>query len=198
MEKEFLGGYTSGWWQAARRNRALVRRYNTMDPELLWEKYQLLKELLGEVEEHALIEPPFYCDNGKNIRVGKNFYANYNLVILDADKVTMGDRVVIGPNVTFCAASHPVHPQSRFHGGAYPVLTGPITVGDDVWIGANVTVMMGVTIGSGATIGAGSVVTRDIPAGVVAAGTPCRVLRQVTDADRYNWPAEEAAPDTGL
>lgn len=187
MEKEFLGGYTAGWWEAARKNRRLVRRYNTLDPEDLRGRYLLLCELLGQADEKTLIEPPFYCDNGYNIRVGKNFYANYNLVILDADRVTFGDRVVIGPNVTFCAASHPIHPESRFHEDHYPVLTAPITVGDDVWIGANVTVMMGVTIGSGSVIGAGSVVTKDVPPGSVAVGAPCRVLRQVTDQDRHEW-----------
>lgn len=187
MEKEFLGGYSKGWWDSAKKNRALVRKYNTIDPQKLWEKYLLLKELLAQADEQTLIEPPFYCDNGWNIRVGKNFYANYNLVILDTDKVTFGDRVVIGPNVTFCAASHPLHPESRFHDGHFPVLTAPITVGDDVWIGANVTVLMGVTIGSGSVIGAGSVVTRDIPGGVIAAGSPCRVLREITEKDRHIW-----------
>ena len=87
MEKEFLGGYSKGWWDSAKKNRALVRKYNTIDPQKLWEKYLLLKELLAQADEQTLIEPPFYCDNGWNIRVGKNFYANYNLVILDADKV---------------------------------------------------------------------------------------------------------------
>ena len=187
MEKEFLGGYTAGWWNAAKKNRELVRRYNTTDPQQLREKYLLLKELLAQSDEQTLIEPPFYCDDGKNIKVGKNFYANYNLMILDADKVTFGDRVVIGPNVTFCAAAHPIHPESRFHEGAFPVLTAPITVGDDVWIGANVTVLMGVTIGSGSVIGAGSVVTRDVPPGVVAVGSPCRVLREINDQDRHEW-----------
>ena len=187
MEQEFLGGYTAGWWAAAQKNRRLVRRYNTIDPEDLWGRYQLLCALLGRCDEKTLIEPPFYCDNGKNIRVGSNFYANYNLVILDSEAVTFGDRVVIGPNVTFCGASHPIHPESRFYEDHYPVLTGPITVGDDVWIGANVTVMMGVTIGSGSVIGAGSVVTRDVPPGCVAAGVPCRVLRQVTEQDRHTW-----------
>ena len=187
MEKEFLGGYAKGWWDSAKINRRLVRKYNTLDPEKLWEKYLVLKELLGQADENTLIEPPFHCDDGKNIRVGKNFYANYNLTILDAAPVTFGDRVVIGPNVTFCAASHPIHPESRFREGHHPVFSGPITVGDDVWIGANVTVMMGVTIGSGSVIGAGSVVTKDIPAGVVAAGVPCRVMREITDEDRYSW-----------
>ena len=186
----YLGGYNKGWWGVAAPNRRLISRYNSMDPEKLWDKYLLLKELLGSVDEKAIIEAPFRCDNGKNIFLGKQFYANYGLVILDAAPVTFGDNVIVGPNAMFCAASHPIHPDCRFHNGDFPILSAPITVGDNVWIGGGVIVLPGVTIGSGSVIGAGSVVTRDIPPMSVAAGSPCRVLRKINENDRYEWPED--------
>ena len=142
------------------------------------------------MDEETIIEAPFHCDDGKNIFLGKQFYANFGLIILDAAPVTFGDHVIVGPNATFCAASHPIHPESRLHDGQYSIISAPINVGDNVWIGAGVTVLPGVTIGSGSVIGAGSVVTKDIPPMVVAAGTPCRILRAITDADRHVWPDE--------
>ena len=183
----YIGGYSERWWKEAKRNRELIRRYNTIEPDRLWDKYLILKELLGQVDEKAIIEPPFYCDVGKNIFTGKQFYANYNLVILDAAPVRFGDHVIVGPDVTICAASHPIHPESRFYGGVYPVTRTPVTIGNNVWIGARVTILPGVTIGDGSVIGAGSVVTKDIPPMSVAAGTPCRVLRSITDEDRLTW-----------
>ncbi len=189
----FLGGYGAEWWEIAGPNRKLISRYNSMEPDRLWDKYLLLKELLGRVDEETIIEAPFHCDDGKNIFLGKQFYANFGLIILDAAPVTFGDHVIVGPNATFCAASHPIHPESRLHDGQYSIISAPINVGDDVWIGAGVTVLPGVTIGSGSVIGAGSVVTKDIPPMVVAAGTPCRVLRAITDADRHVWPDERGS-----
>lgn len=140
-----------------------------------------IRDIFGKTGENVWVEPPFQCDYGWNIEVGDNFYANYNLVILDVCKVTMGDNVFIAPNVALYAAGHPVHPESRNSGYEYGA---PITVGDNVWIGGNTVILPGVTVGDNVVIGAGSVVTRDIPANSVAAGNPCRVLREITEADR--------------
>lgn len=139
----------------------------------------VLHELLGGHGERYFIEPPFRCDYGSNIEIGDCFYANYNLIILDCAKVTIGDHVLIGPNVCITTAGHPIHPLSR---DKYEY-AAPITIGSRVWIGANVVINPGVTIGEGSVIGSGSVVTKDVPPMVVAAGNPCRVIRPITDED---------------
>lgn len=108
-------------------------------------------------------------------------------MVLDADRVEIGDNVVIGPNVTLCGAAHPIHPVSRTTGNGSPIIKAPIVIQDNVWIGAGTTVLMGVTIGAGSVVGAHSLVTKDIPIGVVAAGTPCKVIRPITEQDMHNW-----------
>lgn len=123
----------------------------------------------------AYIEPPFRCDYGTNIEIGKNFFANFNCVVLDVAKVTIGDNVLFGPNIQLYAAGHPLDVQGRVEQGIEFGL--PITIGDNVWLGGSVVVCPGITIGDNSVIGAGSVVTKDIPANVVAAGNPCRVIR---------------------
>lgn len=156
-------------------------RFNALPPQAREEAAALLKELFGKTGESVHVVPPLYCDYGKNIRVGKNFFANYQLTVLDCAPVTIGDNVQIAPNVSIYTAGHPLHPDSRNSGYEYAL---PITIGDNVWIGGNVVICPGVTIGDCAVIGAGSVVTRDVPPWTVAAGNPCRVLRQITEADR--------------
>lgn len=131
------------------------------------------------------INAPFYCDYGFNIFAGRNFFVNYNCVILDGAKVTFGDNVFIAPNCTFTTAGHPLDVEQRNQGLEIAL---PITVGDNVWFGANVCVLPGVTIGSGSVIAAGSVVNRDIPSGVLAGGVPCRVIRTLTEQDREKYP----------
>ncbi|MBD2715264.1 sugar O-acetyltransferase [Microvirga sp. STR05] len=154
------------------RAKELCHRYNQ---EPVYLNRQVLAELLG-YETDAHLEAPLRCDYGYNIRLGRNVYANYNLTILDCALVTIGDNVFMAPNVVLSTAGHPVEVEPRIAGWEF---ARPITIGDNVWLGAGVLVMPGVTIGAGTTIGAGSVVTRDIPAGVVAVGNPCRVLRPV-------------------
>lgn len=127
------------------------------------------------------IEAPFHCDYGYNIEVGENFFANYNLVILDVGKVKIGKNVQFAPNVAIYTAGHPVHPDSRNSGYEYGI---DITIGDNVWLGGNTVVMPGVHIGNNVVIGGGSVATKDIPDDVIAVGNPCRVLRKITEADR--------------
>ncbi len=165
--------------------KELCRDYNEMRPKDLAGREVLLRRLLGSVKRSILIEQPFYCDYGYNIRVGENFYANHNMVILDGAPVTFGDNVFIAPNCGFYTAGHPLEAAERNKGLEY---ARPITVGNNVWIGAGVQVLPGVSIGDNCVIGAGSVVNRDIPANSLAAGNPCRVIRAIpaegTDAAR--------------
>lgn len=141
---------------------------------------ELMRSILGSAGKNLTITPPFYCDYGYNITVGDNFYSNYNLTILDVAPVKIGNNVFIAPNVAIYTAGHPIHPRARNSMYEYGI---PIEIGSDCWIGGNVVVCPGVRIGSGTVIGAGSVVTRDIPDNVVAAGNPCRVLREITEDD---------------
>ena len=161
--------------------KELCWEYNQLRPSNEEGQRAVLKKLLGKTGENFYITAPFWCDYGYNIRVGKYFYTNHNCVILDCAPVTFGDEVLIGPNCCFSAAGHPLDAAQRSTGLEFAY---PITVGSRVWFGANVTVLPGVTIGDDCVIGAGSVVTRDIPSGVVAVGNPCRVLRPITEADR--------------
>lgn len=162
-------------------NKKRIYQYNHLPPEQWNEQVDLLKRILGKTGDEVYIEPPFHCDYGYNIEVGENFYANYNLVILDVGKVRIGKNVMFAPNVSIYTAGHPVHPDSRNSGYEYGI---DITIGDNVWIGGNVCVLPGVKIGDNVVIGAGSVVTKDLPDNVIAAGNPCRVIRKITKEDR--------------
>ncbi|MGM9987966.1 MAG: sugar O-acetyltransferase [Bacillaceae bacterium] len=155
-------------------------KYNNLDPDAIEERNALLRGLFGSTGKNFFIEPPFRCDYGYNIHWGENSYANYNCTILDCAKVTIGDNVLIAPNVNIFTAGHPVSVEERVTGYEYAY---PITIGDNVWIGGNVTINPGVTIGENTIIGSGSVVTKDIPANVIAAGVPCRVIRPMTEEE---------------
>lgn len=160
--------------------RRLTQKLNTVDRSDFETIKKIVKELLGKSED-AFINPPFYCDYGFNIEVGKNFYANYNCTILDVAKVIIGDNCQIAPNVAIYTAGHPVHPDSRNSAYEYGI---SVTIGDNCWIGGNTVICPGVHIGNNVVIGAGSVVTKDIPDWSIAAGNPCRVLRKITEDDR--------------
>ena len=162
-------------------NQKRLYVYNHLPPERWEERPRLLKAILGKTGRDIHIEAPFRCDYGYNIQVGENFYANYNLTILDVGKVSIGSNVLCAPNVSLYTAGHPIHPESRRSGYEYGI---PITIGDDVWLGGDTVVLPGVTIGDRVVIGAGSVVTRDIPSDTLAAGNPCRVIRAITEEDR--------------
>ena len=149
---------------------------NQLPPSKEAEREALLREILGRTGQRFKVISPFFCDYGFNIEIGENFFANTNLVILDEARVTFGDNVFIAPNCAFYTAGHPVDSDQRGSGLQY---ARGIAVGNDVWIGGNVVVLPGVSIGDGTVIGAGSVVTHDIPAGVLAAGNPCRVIREL-------------------
>lgn len=161
--------------------RKKVYRFNHLDPENQEEADHLLREIFGKTGENIGVEPPIHFDYGKNTEVGDNFFANFNTVILDVAKVTIGKNVMFAPNVSIYTAGHPVHPDSRNSGYEYGI---PVTIGDNVWMGGNAVVLPGVHIGNNVVIGAGSVVTKDIPDNVIAAGNPCRVIREITEEDR--------------
>ena len=162
-------------------NKKKIYAFNHLEPDRFEEKEKLLKEILGKTGEYVNIEAPFHCDYGYNIEVGENFFANYNFTVLDVGKVRIGANAQIAPNVSIYTAGHPVHPDSRNSGYEYGI---DITIGDNVWIGGNVCILPGVTVGDNVVIGAGSVVTKDIPDNVIAAGNPCRILRTITEEDR--------------
>ena len=163
----------------------LCYEFNLCRPSDVKKQQRIIHELLGQIKGNIVITAPFYCDYGRNISVGENFYTNHNVTILDGAKVSFGDNVFIAPDCVFSTAGHPLDTEQRNQGLEIAL---PITVGNNVWIGTHVSVLPGVTIGNDVVIGAGSVVNRDIPDGVVAAGNPCRVIRKITEEDKKKYP----------
>ena len=164
-------------------NRRKLYEYNHSDcwsEEGLSRHGELLRGILGSAGENVTVLPPFHCDYGYNISVGDNFFANYNLVILDVAPVKIGKNVFIAPNVAIYTAGHPGHYKARNSMYEYGI---PVEIGDNCWIGGNAVICPGVKIGSGSVIGAGSVVISDIPENVIAAGNPCKIIRKITDED---------------
>lgn len=153
--------------------RKILQKLNFMDRSDFDGISEVVTELFGK-SDGACVNPPFYCDYGSHIEVGKNFFANYNCTILDVAKVTIGDNCFMAPNVAIYTAGHPIYPDVRSAMWEYGK---EVTIGDNVWIGGNTVICPGVHIGSNVIIGAGSVVTKDIPDWAVAAGNPCKVLR---------------------
>ncbi|MBQ9414554.1 MAG: sugar O-acetyltransferase [Clostridia bacterium] len=166
------------------RCKDLCAQYNRLMPSQTDERLRLLKQIFGKTGEHLWIEQDFWCDYGYNIEVGENFYANHGLVILDTARVVCGDNVFIAPHVGIYTAEHTLDAPRRARGLEVAL---PVTIGDNVWIGGGATILPGVTIGDNTVIGGGSVVTKDIPAGVIAVGNPCRVLRPITQADAKQY-----------
>lgn len=162
-------------------NKRKIYDYNLTRPDDVEKQDEIIRSILGKAGKNVHIEAPFHCDYGKNITVGDNFFANYNCTILDVGNVVIGDNVMFAPNVSIYTAGHPIHPDSRNSGYEYGIA---ITIGDNVWVGGNVVITPGVKIGNNVVIGAGSVVTKDLPDNVIAVGNPCRVLREITEADR--------------
>ena len=169
---------------AVRECADLCWEYNQLRPSEYAARTSLIDRIIGSHGESFTFTQPFWCDYGKNIHVGENFYCNHGMVVLDAAPVTFGHDVYIAPNCVFSTAGHPFDTERRNQGLEYAL---PITVGDNVWFGMGVLVCPGVTIGSDVVIGAGSVVAKDIPSGVVAVGNPCRVLREITEADTRRY-----------
>ena len=157
--------------------KEIIHEYNALRPSETARRLEILKDLLGYVaDDEIIVNQPFYCDYGKQICVGKRFFANFNLTVLDEARVTIGDDCFIGPNVNIYTACHSTDPVER---NTRREWAEPVTIGDNVWIGGSVTILPGVTIGSNVTIGAGSVVTKDIPDNTVAVGNPCKVIKKI-------------------
>ncbi|MDD3154648.1 MAG: sugar O-acetyltransferase [Victivallaceae bacterium] len=159
--------------------------FNATRPSELDRRSALLHEMLAEVGENCYVEPPLHANWGCHTHFGSNVYANFNLTLVDDADIFVGDSVMFGPNVTVATAGHPIDPELRRRVGQYNL---PVRIGNNVWIGAGAVILPGIQIGDDSVIGAGSIVTRDIPSGVVAAGNPCRVMREIGPRDRqYYW-----------
>lgn len=157
--------------------RDAIHRYNALLPSDTGARLSALKDLLGFIgDDEVTINQPFYCDYGKQIHLGKRFFANFNFTVLDEAPVTIGDDCFIGPNVSIYTACHSTDPVER---NSRREWARPVSIGDNVWIGGSVTILPGVTVGNNVTIGAGSVVTKNIPDNCVAVGNPCRVIKEI-------------------
>jgi len=161
--------------------KGLLFEFNNLRPAQVEARNAILQKLFGKTGRNFYVEPPFRCDYGYNIEIGDNFYANYNLVILDCARVKIGDNVFIAPNVGIYTAGHPIHSDLRNQELEFAL---PIEIGNSVWIGGNVVINPGIKIGDNTVIGSGSVVTKNIPPNVVAVGNPCKVLRSITEDDK--------------
>ena len=184
-EKMLTGEYYISWDEelTLEREKAkdLLFEFNNIRPSLRGERETIIHKLFGKVGKNCWIESPFNCDYGYNITVGDNFYTNTNCCILDCAKVTIGNNVWIGPNVGIYTPNHAFDSKERTDGYEKSL---PIEIGDNVWIGGGVTIIGGVKIGQNSIIGAGSVVTKNIPAGVIVAGNPAKVIREITANDK--------------
>lgn len=178
---ELYTDHCEGLPEERRAGKELVYDYNLTRPAQETERAELLKQLFGSVGENCWIEPPIRVAYGSHTHIGNNFYGNFNFVVVDDATVTIGDNVMVAPNVTISTAGHPIDPEIRITGQQFSL---PVTIEDNVWLGTGVIINPGVTIGRNSVIGAGSVVTKSVPANVVAAGVPCRVLREINEEDK--------------
>lgn len=161
-----------------------LRAYNGSFGQPLPQRVAILKKLLKRCGEHVHMEPGFRCEFGFHISIGEHFYANVDFFTIDSAEITIGDHVLIGPRCCIFTANHAIDPEERAASAMY---AKPVAIGDRVWLGGNVTILPGVTIGENSIIGAGSVVPKDIPANVIAAGNPCRVIREITEQDKTGY-----------
>tara|TARA_E500000178_G_scaffold303537_1_gene313782 strand:+ start:1594 stop:2157 length:564 start_codon:yes stop_codon:yes gene_type:complete len=160
--------------------RKSLKELNSITSDNVKNRFSILENLLGKIDDGVWIESPFYCDYGTNISIGKNTFINFNCVFIDNNKIEIGSNVLIGPGVHFYTPSHPLKHDERIKlNGEYITSALPVKVGNNVWIGGNSTICQGVTIGNNSTIGAGSLVLKDIPDGVLAHGNPCKVIKKL-------------------
>lgn len=182
----FQGCYNPAYEEQIRKAKEKCYKYNQLSPNDIAGQTEVLRELIGKIGKDCVITPPFWCDYGYNISMGDYFYSNHGMIITDGAKVTFGNHVFIAPNCCLTTAEHAIDPEMRKAGVE---IAKPITIGNNVWIGANSTILAGVEIGDNTVIGAGSVVTKSIPANVVAVGVPCKVLRKITEKDKTSYPS---------
>lgn len=156
--------------------QALVRDFNKSKPKDASRRWDLLGQIFGKIGQDTVIRPPFHCDYGYNITMGERCYLNFGCVFLDCTNITLGDEVLLGPGVQVYTAAHPIETTPRRQGWEFAL---PVTIGSGVWIGGGTILCPGVSIGENSVIGAGSVVTKNIPANVVAVGNPCRVIKEL-------------------
>ena len=168
--------------------KKLFRAYNKTDDEELELRQQILSSLFGSVGQNVWIEPDFRCEFGKNITIGDDVYINFGCVILDCAEVTIGAHALLGPNIGIYAVNHAIDVEERINGGC---CGKPVHIGKNAWLGGDVKLLAGVTIGDNTIIGTGSIVTKSIPANVIAAGNPCRVIRKITDLDKTDYLKEK-------
>lgn len=164
--------------------KKLFREYNRTGDDDTALRRKLMEQLFKHAGTEVWIEPDFRCEFGKNIVIGNNVYINFGCIILDCAEVTIGDNVLLGPNIGIYAANHSLDAEERINGGC---CGKPVHVGNNVWLGGDVKILPGVSVGDNTIIGTGSIVTKDIPAGVIAVGNPCRVIRAVTEADKTGY-----------
>lgn len=164
--------------------KKLFREYNRTGDDDTALRRKLMEQLFKHVGTEVWIEPDFRCEFGKNIVIGNNVYINFGCIILDCAEVTIGDNVLLGPNIGIYAANHSLDAEERINGGC---CGKPVHVGNNVWLGGDVKILPGVSVGDNTIIGTGSIVTKDIPAEVIAVGNPCRVIRAVTEADKTGY-----------
>lgn len=167
-----------------RKAREILFEFNRTHPNDDDKQNALVQQLFGKADETTSLNAPFHCDYGVNIRVGKNFFANYHCVMLDNGGIIIGDNVMFAPNVSLYTVGHPLDVTLRNEAWEQ---TAPITIGNNVWLGGNVVILPGVTIGDNTVVGAGAVVTKSLPANVLALGNPCRVIREITEQDRLHY-----------
>lgn len=178
------------------RRMELLYDYNQTRPGEKERRASLLREMLAEIGEDSCIEPPFHANwGGKHLHLGRGVYANFNLTVVDDTHIYVGDFCQIGPNTVLATANHPIDPDLRQRAYQYNL---PIRLGRNCWLGSGVLVMPGVTIGDNTVVGAGSVVTRDLPDNVVAAGNPCKILREINDRDREYYFKDRKIGDCAL
>ncbi len=164
--------------------KKLFRAYNKTEDDEIELRNKIMQQLFNRIGKNIWIEPDFRCEFGKNITIDDDVYINFGCIILDCAEVTIGSHTLIGPNAGFYAANHSPDATERINGGCYGK---PIHIGKNVWLGGDVKVIGGVTIGDNTIIGAGSIVTKDVPSNVIAAGNPCKVIREITDEDKTDY-----------
>ena len=185
-EKMYLGELYNAYDEELMKEQTLCLEkqydFNATRPSEGEKRSKLLKEMFAEIGENCYIEPPLHSNwGGRHVHFGNGVYANFNLTLVDDNHIYIGDSTLLGPNVVIATAGHPILPELREKGYQYNI---PVRIGKNCWLGAGVVVLPGVTIGDNSVIGAGSIVTKDIPANVVAYGNPCRVIREISEHDR--------------